>query len=125
MKSTKFWMCLVGVLLVLALAATLILWRLVPSGPVAEITLDGTVLRRINLEQVTQPETFTVEGPAGTNIIEVEPGRIRVQSADCPDQVCVHQGWIEDGITPIVCLPNRLVITLTGGEDPGIDGAAR
>ena len=49
-------------------------------------------------------------------------GRIRVESADCPDQVCVDQGWISDGTVPVVCLPNRLVIQIEGGGD-GLDSA--
>lgn len=32
--------------------------------------------------------------------------------ADCPDQVCVHAGWLTDSAAPIVCLPHRLVIRL-------------
>ena len=26
--------------------------------------------------------------------------------------VCVQQGWIDDGIYPIVCLPNKLIIRI-------------
>ena len=52
----------------------------------------------------------------GTNTVQVEPGRIRVSAADCPDQVCVHQGWISTGVVPIVCLPHQIVIEITGGE---------
>ena len=125
MKSTKFWIGLVGGLLAAALAAAVIVWKLAPGGTVAEITLDGEVVRRIDLSRVARPETFTVEGPAGTNTIEVEPGRIRVQSADCPDQICVHQGWIDHGVTPIVCLPTKLVITLKGGGDTGADALSQ
>ena len=68
--------------------------------------------------------TFTVEGPGGfPNTIEVEHGRIRVREAGCPDQVCVGQGYISDGTVPIVCLPNKLVIEITGGGD-SLDAAA-
>lgn len=125
MKSTKFWISLVGGLLAAALIAAVIVWKLAPGGTVAEITQDGEVIRRIDLSRVARPETFTVDGPAGTNTIEVEPGRIRVQSADCPDQICVHQGWIDNGVTPIVCLPNKLVITLKGGRDTGADALSQ
>ena len=71
-----------------------------------------------------KPFFFTVEGPAGlTNTILVEPGRIRVSEADCPDQICVHQGFISDGTTPIVCLPNKLIIQIIGGGE-ALDAAA-
>ena len=52
------------------------------------------------------------------NVIEVRAGRVRVSRADCPDQVCVNQGWISDGTVPIVCLPNQLIVQIEGGGSP-------
>ena len=55
--------------------------------------------------------------------ILVEPGRIRVSQANCPDQVCVEMGAISDGTVPIVCLPHKLVIEIVGGAE-ALDAAA-
>lgn len=86
--------------------------------PVARITLNGELIQEIDLEEVTVPYSFTVEGEKGlTNTILVEHGRIRVSQAGCPDQICVNQGFISDGTAPIVCLPNRLMIQIVGGGD--------
>lgn len=103
-------------------------WLLLATGrtdhPVAAITLDGEVLDEIDLTQVQEPYSFPVTGRDGlTNTVLVEPGRIRVEKADCPDQICVHQGYISDGSQPIVCLPNRLIIQIQGGGD-ALDAAA-
>ena len=88
------------------------------SHPVARITLDGELIQEIDLEQVGASFTFTVTGEEGlTNTILVEQGRIRVEEADCPDQICVNQGFISDGTVPIVCLPNHLVIEIVGGGE--------
>lgn len=116
------------ILLLLVLAgaacAAFVLLRPAGAGTVARITLDGKLVEEIDLSAVTEPYTFTVEGPGGfSNTIEVEHGRIRVLEAGCPDQVCVHQGYISDGAVPIVCLPNKLVIEITGGGDR-LDAAA-
>ena len=118
--------CLLAALVLLAAgSAAFLLLR--PTGedhPVARITLEGTLVEEIDLTQVEEPRSFTVEGKGGlTNTILVEPGRIRVLEADCPDQICVHQGFISDGTEPIVCLPNKLIIQITGGGD-GLDAAA-
>ena len=40
----------------------------------------------------------------------VENGEIYMESAACPDQICVEHGPLRPGGTPIVCLPNRLSI---------------
>ena len=57
------------------------------------------------------------DGAGGSNTILVEQGRIRVIEANCPDQVCVDQGWISNGTVPIVCLPHKLMIQIVGGGE--------
>ena len=122
-KSAKVILALL-VVTAAASAAFLLLRPRDTAHPVARITLDGEVIDEIDLTEITQPWSFTVEGKTGlTNTILVEPGRIRVDHADCPDQICVHQGFISDGPTPIVCLPNKLIIQITGGGE-ALDAAA-
>lgn len=121
MRSTRFWVLIVAAVLAVSLLADAAVWLASPGGSVAEITVDGQVVERIDLDRVTEGYTFTVEDEWGSNTIQVEPGRIRVLEADCPDQVCVRQGWVSDEVTPIVCLPHRLVIQVSGGTDAGVD----
>lgn len=94
-----------------------------PASPVARITLDGELLEEIRLDQVEKAYSFVVEDEFGSNTILVESGRIRVSQADCPDQVCVNQGFISDGTVPIVCLPHKLIIEIVGGGSD-LDAAA-
>ena len=83
---------------------------------IAEIVQDGKVVRVVDLDRVARSETFTVECPdGGSNTVLVEPGRICVCAADCPDRICVEQGWLSDQAAPIVCMPHRLVIRLREG----------
>lgn len=111
--------------LIAAASAAFLLLRPAPADhPVAKITLDGVVIDEIDLTQVTEPYSFSVEDGAGhSNTILVEPGRIRVTEADCPDQICVRQGFISDGTVPIVCLPHKLIIEISGGGE-ALDAAA-
>lgn len=115
MKSNKYWLAFL--LALLTLASIIGYLFMSPGGTEAVITQDGIELWRIDLHEVGKTEHTLIE-VEGTyhNTIEVEHSRIRVASADCPDQVCVKTGWIEDGTVPIVCLPNKLVIEITGGE---------
>ena len=124
MKSTRFWVVLFGVLLAVSVAASFAVHRGRPKGGVAVIYQDGAVIQAIHLEAVAEPYTFTVIG-AVENTIAVEPGRIRVLSATCPDHVCVHQGWISGGVIPVVCLPNKLVIQIEHASDSGIDAMSQ
>ena len=112
MKRTRFWVGVLAAAALLSVGAILLLGRWSGGGHMARIYLDS----------LSAPLTFTVEFQGRTNTITAQPGRIRVESADCPDQVCVDQGWISDGTVPVVCLPNRLVIQIEGGGD-GLDSA--
>lgn len=123
MKSTKFWLLLIGALLLLSAAASAIVWyggR--EESQTALVYQDGVCIRSIDLSQVEEPYSFTVEWEDGYNVVEVERGRIRVSEADCPDRICVRRGWVWDSAAPIACLPHRLVIQLEGGMSD-VDGA--
>lgn len=80
---------------------------------IADIYQNGTLLYSIPLDTVDAPYTITIVGENGCeNEIEIRPGSIGVLSADCPDKLCVNQGFIHSTLLPITCLPNHLVIQL-------------
>ena len=123
MRSTKFWVILIAVLLAVSLLGTVLVLGGQTDSVTANVYQDGQRIRTIDLSRVKEPYSFTVDGPAGTNTVLEEPGRICVSHADCPDQVCVMQGWISNSVIPIVCLPNRLVIQIEAeNQESVIDG---
>ena len=67
---------------------------------------------RVDLSRVT--ESYTI--PLAGNTILVEPGSISMQSATCPDKLCIQQGTLHT-IGRIVCLPNRVVIEMIRAKD--------
>ncbi len=117
--GNRFWIILLSAAFALCAAAALLVWRMPGERTLARITVNGDVVREIDLSAVTGEASFVIETGEGVNTVSVRPGGIRVSDADCPDRVCVKQGWLEGGAIPIVCLPHRLVITLVsgGGED--------
>jgi hypothetical protein len=126
--KTRTWAALIAALLLLFAALALWLSGRSAAGQVANIYIDGVCVRSVDLSQLKGPETYTVETEGGQNVIQIEPGRICVQEADCPDQVCVQAGWLTDSTAPIVCLPHQLVIRLEGSgvtAAPAIDGVSK
>lgn len=106
---------LIGAVLILLCAASLLsilLPRKGEKGFVADIYQDGKLIASIPLEEVADTYCFTVAGDGGINVIEVRPGCIGMVSADCPDKLCVRQGFISDSRLPVTCLPHRVVILL-------------
>ena len=118
-KSEFSFKLLLGGILLLGAAALGCLLLFSGRGAVtAEVYRDGELVRRIDLRNVSEPYTLEIgEG----NTLEVERGRVRMLRADCPDQICVRQSWSSSAAKPIVCLPNRVTVILTGGGS-GPDG---
>ena len=122
MIKTRTWIIVFAAAAVMLTTAVLLLPRLRGNGTVAVVSQDGEVLREIDLSRVTEEYRFTVETKdGGVNEILVRPGRICVSEANCPDRICVRQGWLPDSGTPIVCLPHGLIIEIKGAR--GSDGA--
>lgn len=89
----------------------------------ADLYQNGVLLESIALDDVIAPYTFILTGDNGcTNEIQVRPGSIGIISADCPDKLCVHQGFIDSTLLPITCLPNRLVIQIRTESTASLPG---
>lgn len=117
MNDRKKAVLLAAVLLVIAILCGIRIYAVSHSSTgngqalYADIYQSGELLETISLDTVTDEYTFEVPGEGGaSNTVCVRPGSIAIISANCPDQICVHQGFISTSLLPITCLPNRLVI---------------
>ncbi len=81
---------------------------------IAVITHNDTVIKRIDLDNVEQTYTITVEGDFH-NHIRVEKGRIRFEESDCPHKICVLTDWLTKYGDIAVCLPNKTIIEISDG----------
>ena len=79
----------------------------------AVISVQGAEVRRISLP-VESLYSFPVTGRAGSSVVEIEGGRVRMMEAPCPGRVCVNQGWIEHAGQSIVCIPGEILIRIEG-----------
>ena len=107
-----------NLILVLAIAAIacvgLVATRLMGANTNADM---ATVVIRDGEQNVyelplSQNTTKSVTTDLGTNLIEIKDGRVHVEEADCPNQDCVHQGWIDAAGEQIVCLPHKLTVDI-------------
>ena len=112
--KTRYWIALLCSILAVCLVLSIPL--LVPGEEAlaAEIISDGKVLCVLPLD--TDAE-LTVPSPnGGENTVTVRDGKIGVTHATCPDHYCMDRGMCSSGVQ-IVCLPNRLIIRFTGGQN--------
>ena len=115
-KRLKNDILLAAVLLILAGAALLITRLTRTAGGTVKVTVDGVVVAQLPLGQTC---TRVIDTGRGSNTLVIEDGAVSVTQADCPDKVCVAQGAICYNGETIVCLPHRLVVTISGAPSSG------
>ena len=101
--------------ILLAAGLAFLFFRPQPSESLsrAEISVDGETAMELDL---SEDQVLTVDGAGGGyNRIQVRDGAVSVLEASCPDKVCVHTGTVRYPGETIVCLPNRMIITVIQG----------
>ncbi len=93
------------------------------AGARVEVTVNGEVYGIYELD--TEQEIPIVSEGRTTNLLVISQGRADMTEADCPDKLCVHQRAISKNNETIVCLPNRVVVRVTGSEESGLDSVAK
>lgn len=93
-----------------------VLWQPGGAGSEAQVTVDGDVVETLNLHRDGE---HAVTGRLGITRLEVADGRVRVTESPGARQLCVRDGWLEGAGDSTICLPNRVVVEITG--DPGRD----
>lgn len=116
---------LIAVLLVVALltAGGMRIWQMNNTKDTANVvvTIDGEVYGTYPL---SEDRTERIELHDGSyNILVISDGYADVTEASCPDQICVKHNHIRYSKESIVCLPNKVVVTVEGGEENEIDGS--
>ncbi len=111
---------LLGLITLILLGASIFACLLVSKGKgtYAIIYQNGEEIERINLTTVTEGYTLTITTEdGGVNILTIESDGVSMLEANCPDGLCMATGKLTGGRIPIVCLPNHLIVQLTGDEE--------
>ncbi len=124
MKLKKQDILLLAALLagVLLLGAFLLLTR--KSGAEVVVKVAGKQVTAFSMNKNTKYTIHGVNG--GTNELVIEDGQVWLEEASCPDKLCVHQGKIKYSGESIICLPNKVSVTIQDETDTnGVDAVAQ
>lgn len=90
------------------------------GGDKVKISLNGKVYGTYPLHE---DRVIEVSEDGHTNHITIKDGQVSMTFSDCRNQICVESGAISQTKDTIVCLPNKVVIEITGrnGDDSGVD----
>jgi len=83
--------------------------------------------RQVGIYPLDKPQTIIkIKGILGEAELQIKDGAIRMQSAPCPQKICVKMGWIKNVGELIVCVPNQIVVRIEGASASEVyDGLSR
>lgn len=93
------------------------------KGAEIQITIDGKLYGTYSLSE-NQEIPIIIDGVT-TNLLVIKDGKADMIEADCPDKLCVHQRAVSKNNESIVCLPNKVVVQVTGAKESGFDSIAK
>lgn len=86
------------------------------------ITVDG---KEYGTYSLLEEQNIVIEQGNEKNVIVIEGGKAYMLDASCPDQLCVDQNEISFDKESIICLPNKIVLTVISDVESEVDGIIR
>lgn len=90
------------------------------TGHFVRIEVNGKTETILPLQSDTVYEVKTDD--ENYNTVIIEDGFAAVFEASCPDKICVKHKKVSKAGESIICLPNKLVVTIVSESDAEIDG---
>lgn len=115
-KKYRLDIIVIAAILTVSLALLGILTFTKKDGSFVVIETDGKIVAKYPLDI---NGVFPLNG--GTNVLVIENGAAYLNYSSCPDHVCENMGKIRSVGETIVCLPNRVTVTVVGNSDDGVD----
>lgn len=87
------------------------------GGSYAAVTVDGEEYGTYSL---AEDQEIDIDSEYGHNRLRIRDGRVLMTEASCPDGYCLNQhkknGGMKDSNQTIVCLPNRVAVSILAEE---------
>ncbi len=82
------------------------------EGSMVLVSVDGKITAAYPL---SEDISVVIDGfGGGTNRLEIKGGSAYLTDTSCPDHLCEKMGKINSVGQSIICLPNRVVVEITG-----------
>ena len=111
---------LIAIVIVVALMLGLYLQFFKQTGDMVEVTVDGEFYGRYSLSEVLTEDIHTGFDGQQLNRLVIKDGKAYIEKATCPDGICAaHRPVYRDGES-IICLPNRVVVTVVSANSADV-----
>lgn len=117
---------LIFLIILSSLASIFYISRFTTKSIEKEINIhhNGKVIANIPLYIDKESKTYDFKFDENIGIIEIKEGQVRMLPMNkdiCPEGICSDTGWIENSYETIVCLPNKIMVTIEMKETQEID----
>lgn len=102
------------ILLIFGLALSAVSFFSGTSGQKVQVEVDG---KAYGVYALAENQTIEIEENGHLNKITIKDGTVQMSYSDCKNQICVHDGAISMTNQSIICLPNKVMVEITGGEE--------
>lgn len=114
-----------SIIIILVVLAVLVVFAIIfystrGTGNMVVINHNGKVIGRYALSDDREIRIKDTDGKV-TNVVCIRNGQVYMKEADCPDQICVHQGRKSKDGESITCLPNKVVVEVMGEDRSDMD----
>lgn len=118
-KNNHLDLVIIACMIAIGLLVMIVVLFVQKDGEMVTVEVSG---REVASFPLSEDVTYVIDGKnGGTNTLMIKDGYAWVEEASCPDGLCRNMGKIHNSSQSIICLPNEVVIRITGGEDSEID----
>ncbi len=105
-------------ILFLSLLLVPLSWSMTQSDSGAVAAIEVTVGNQPPVVySIKSRQQITVTGELGNSVIEIRDGKVRIISSPGKRQLCVLSGWHQQSGDNIVCLPNKVGVSLISNRE--------
>ena len=84
------------------------------SGKYAEVTVGSEYYGTYDL---SMDREILIDSHSHRNLLRIKDGEIFMVEANCPNQDCIAQGAASLAKQTIVCLPNKVFVSISGDDE--------
>ena len=98
---------LIGVILIIAVIGFFTFKLTAKNGSTVKVIINGQTKEEYSLNEDIKT---VISNGKGKNTLVIKDGFAYIESADCPDKICVSHRKISKSGETVVCLPHKVVI---------------
>ena len=113
-KKYRLDIIIIAAILLVSLSLLLIVTLSKEEGSVVVVEIDGTTVATYPLDKNAE---YSLN--VGSNVLVIKDGVAYMNYSNCPDHTCEKTGKIRYVGQTIICLPNKIAVTIKGDNAEG------